>query len=277
MDPTREMDKRKEEILKDYPRMSRQDTFRFACHSGLECYNKCCGDVTIVLTPYDILRMKRALGLTSEEFLAKYTFVPFNKEQQLPVVILKMNEDEKRTCPFLAEEGCTIYEDRPWACRMYPVGMASPGEGTPECEEEFYFLMKDIPCDGFNESTEWTIESWMEDQGVPPYNEMGEIFKQISLHPRLLGGMELTPPKVDMLYTACYDLDKFRRFVFETKLLHNFEVEPEVLEAIKEDDLELLKFGIRWLKFSVFGEQTMKLKQETIDLRKVAKSQKSSG
>lgn len=277
MDSTREINLRKQEILKDYPRMTKHDAFRFACHSGLKCYNKCCGDVTIVLTSYDIIRMKKALGMTSEEFLAKYTFVPFNKEQQLPVVILKMNEDEKRTCPFVREEGCMIYADRPWACRMYPVGMASPGEGCSEGEEEFYFLMKDHPCEGFNESDTWTIESWMEDQSVGPYNEMGDLLKQITLHPRLVGGMELTPSKVDMLYTACYDMDKFRRFVFETKLLANFEVETEVLEAIKEDDVELFKFGVRWLKFSVFGEQTMKLKQETIDLRKVAKSPKSSG
>ncbi len=277
MDSTREVNERKQEILKDYPRMTRQDTFQFACHSGLNCYNKCCGDVNIVLTPYDIIRMRKALEMTSEEFLAKYTFVPFNKEQQLPVVMLKMNEDEARTCPFVREEGCMIYGDRPWACRMYPVGMASPGKGSAEGDEEFYFLMKDLPCEGFEESSEWTIESWMEDQGVGAYNEMGELFKQVSLHPRLLGGMELTPSKVEMFYIACYDADKFRRFIFETKLLDNFEVEPQVLEAIEKDDIELFKFGIRWLKFSVFGEQTMQLKQETIDLRKVAKSPKSSG
>jgi len=46
----------KEEIMKEYPRLTRDDTFTFACHPGVSCFNQCCRDVNIFLTPYDIIR-----------------------------------------------------------------------------------------------------------------------------------------------------------------------------------------------------------------------------
>jgi hypothetical protein len=45
--------------------------------------------------------------------------------------------------------------------------------------------------------------------------------------------------------------------VFESSFLKKFEVEDSTLERIQEDDAELLKFGFRWLKFSLFGEPTI--------------------
>ena len=53
------------------PELKLADQFTFACHSGLECYTTCCRDVNIMLTPNDVIRMKKALGLTSTEFLHK--------------------------------------------------------------------------------------------------------------------------------------------------------------------------------------------------------------
>jgi len=54
-----------EKILTDSPRLGPDDTFKFACHPGISCFNKCCGDVNIFLSPYDVLRMKRRLEMTS--------------------------------------------------------------------------------------------------------------------------------------------------------------------------------------------------------------------
>ena len=50
-----------------------EDVFRFACHRDLECFTRCCRDITIFLTPYDIIRAKRAKNLSLEEFLAAHT------------------------------------------------------------------------------------------------------------------------------------------------------------------------------------------------------------
>jgi Fe-S-cluster containining protein len=122
----REIERLKEEILKDYERLNEKSEFRFACHPGVPCFNDCCGDVNIFLTPYDIIRLKNNLGIPSGEFLSEYTVSPFDKNLKYPVILLKMNDDEKKSCPFVGENGCGVYEDRPWACRMYPLGLASP-------------------------------------------------------------------------------------------------------------------------------------------------------
>ena len=35
---------------------------KFRCYKGIECFNACCRDIDITLTPYDILRLKQRLG-----------------------------------------------------------------------------------------------------------------------------------------------------------------------------------------------------------------------
>ena len=257
----REIDEFKQTVLDEYPRYGLNDKMKFACHRGVPCFNECCRDITIFLTPYDILRMKNNLGISSTEFLAKYTVLPFTKEQRLPVVVLKMLDDEEKRCPFVREEGCSIYIDRPWACRMYPLGLASPKE-SGVCDEEFYFLMKEPICKGFDEGEECTIAEWIESQGIAEYNRMGEDFKGLTLHDYFQHGGNLSPEKMDMFYMANYDLDRFRKFVFESTFLNRFDIASETVERIKQDDIELMKFGVRWLRFCLFGEDLLTVKEE---------------
>ena len=257
-----ELENLKESILKDAPRFTENDKFTFSCHKGLSCFTECCADVNIFLTPYDILRMKNRLDISSDEFLARYTLVPFNEKQQMPVVVLKMQDDEHKRCPFVSDEGCTIYEDRPWSCRMYPLGFASPKEGTSATETEFYFLMEEAHCKGFADGQELSVRQWLEDQGILEYNEMGEFFKDISLHEDFQKGETLEPDKMEMFYMVCYHLDKFRRFVFESSFLKTFEIEPELVESIRGDDVELMQFGFKWLRYALFGEPLMKIRED---------------
>jgi hypothetical protein len=65
-----------------------------------------------------------------------------------------------------------------------------------------------------------------------------------------------------MFYEACYDLDTFREFVFSSSFLERFEVEDELVEEIKTNDAALLKFGFRWLKFAIFGETTLRVRED---------------
>jgi Fe-S-cluster containining protein len=261
---TEDIERFKEKILREYPRLGKNDTFGFACYKSIECFNKCCADVNILLTPFDVLRMKKRLGMDSGVFLDKYTILPIGPKQKLPIPILRMAEDDRKRCPFVDSAiGCTIYEDRPWPCRMYPIGQASPDDASGE--KEFYFIVKDDICLGHQEDQQWTIAEWMEDQGVREYDELGEIFKEITLHPKIQHGPPLEPKKTDMYFMACYDLDRFRRFLFDTKFFMKFDVEESRKERLAKDDVELLKFGLLWLKFCLFGEKTMKIKQEVVE------------
>lgn len=264
----REIEKFKEHILKEYPRLKKKDKFTFSCHKNVPCFNACCGDVNIFLTPYDIIRLKHNLGITSTELLKKYTISPFDKNLHFPVLLLKMNDDAKKSCPFVAEQGCTVYPDRPWACRMYPLGLASPGEDAGDVSEEFYFLLKEDVCKGFNEDREFTVAEWLENQGIEEYNENGEYFKEITTHHFFREGNKLNPQQIEMFFTACYDIDRFRRFVFESSFFNKFEVDEETKGKIKIDDVELSKFAVNWLRFAFFGEKTASIKEDVAAAKK---------
>ena len=256
-DPISSLVQMKKAILEESPRLSEEDTFRFACGKNSACFTQCCGDVNIALTPYDVLRLRKRLGISSGEFLDRYTVIPFSRKQKFPIVLLKMQDNERKSCFFVGEEGCNIYEDRPWACRMYPIGMASPGA---EDQDKFFFVIREDLCEGHGQGTKWSIASWMKDQGVHEYDTLGEEFKEITLHPFFQQDQTLKPAQMDMLFMVLYDLDKFRRFVFESTFLDKFNLPESEIEAAKSDDVELLRLGFRWLKFSLFGEPALEIK-----------------
>ena len=255
----------KEAILKEYPRLTKDSEFKFSCYRNISCFNKCCSDVNIFLTPYDVIRLKKNLKITSMEFLDKYAFLPIDENQNHPVIMLRLNQDEAKSCPLVGPDGCTVYEDRPWSCRMFPLGVASPKEINGSSEEDFYFIIEEPVCKGYYEPTKWTVREWLRDQKVEEYDEMGKLFKEVSLHDYFSKGKKLTPPQLEMFYTVCYNIDKFREFVFDSTFLKRFDVEEDVVEKIKTSDEELLKFGFKWLKYCLFGEKTMKVKVKDED------------
>jgi Fe-S-cluster containining protein len=251
-------------ILKDYPRMKMDDAFTFRCGKDMDCFTCCCRDVSIILTPYDVLRMKNALHMDSTEFLRKYTLTASTNERNIPVLLLKM--DEEQTCPFVSEEGCSIYGHRPWACRMYPLGAAEPQNPNPT-DHAFNFLLKEDLCHGHGEGRAYTVREWIADQGIEEYDMMGASFKALMLHPGWNESEALTAEKRAMYYMTCYDLDRFRRFVFESRFLELFEVEETRVDAMKTDDEELLDFGMQWLMFSLFNEKSMKIRKSVMAQR----------
>ncbi len=255
-----------EKILADQARLGPDDSFKFGCHPGISCFNTCCSDVNIFLSPYDVLRLKERLGISSTEFLKKYTLLPIQRDMTTPVVLLKMNEDEKRSCPFVTDEGCGVYTDRPWPCRMYPVGLATSRD-TPDGwrGERFYFLLREEGCKGFGEDREWTIREWLEDQETDAFDEWGEAYKELSLHPFFEESGTLSPQKMEMFFNATYDLDKFRAFVFGSTLLDRFDVDEDFVYEMRMSDEALLRFGFLWVRFALFGERTMKVKPEAAD------------
>jgi hypothetical protein len=72
----------------------------------------------------------------------------------------------------------------------------------------------------------------------------------------------------EMYYMACYDLDRFRRFIFESKFFDLFEVDPETVEKIKHDEMELYKFAMRWLEYGLLGQHVLKVKPDAMDAKK---------
>jgi hypothetical protein len=247
----------------DHVQLTPKSRFKFKCHKGISCFTKCCSNIDIMLTPYDIVVMKKKLGLTSEEFLERYTYVQADEKSAFPFVFLRMQDDKERTCHFVTPDGCSVYEDRPANCRYYPIGQGTfkksfDGKIT---DEEFFFFVKEDHCKGFEEKDEWSVASWREDQGVDRYDEQNRDWKGIVLM-RNVPGKELDDKKQAMVYMACYDMDAFRRFVFDSKFLDTFEVPEADKERMRTDDLALMRFGFRFIKYIMMMEETLKTKRK---------------
>lgn len=234
--------------------------FRFACHPGVECFNACCRGLNMVLTPYDVLRLKNALGLTSGEFLEKHTEPAQEEQSRWPLIRLKMTEGGEEVCPFLTEAGCGVYEHRSSACRIYPLARAT-GRGYSEGEMvDRFFIVEEPHCKGFDQDREWTVDEWTADQGLYSYHLWNDRWMAITTHPKGPGSGAQAEKNAQMFYLASYNLDRFREFVFQTKFLELFDVDPALAGKARQDDEALLQLALDYMKFAFFGEKTMKLK-----------------
>jgi hypothetical protein len=245
------------EALRGRRPLSPRSSFCFDCRPDVSCFTNCCSDVNIVLTPADVLALARRTGLTTREFLDRHTLMPITKELHLPVVMLRMGDAPEKRCPFVGEKGCSVYEARPWACRMYPVGMALPPARPGVAPEPAYYLFEDDFCHGRKESRTWTVESWQHDQKIPDREELEQGFRDLVGHPWFIGGRQLDTRRIELFFMAAYDLDTFREFIFKTTFVQRFDLDEALVEALRTDDHALLRFSFRWLRFALFGEPTV--------------------
>jgi len=137
-----------------------------------------------------------------------------------------------------------------------------PDGKTDMCEH--FFIVQEKHCLGFQEDKEWTIEEWMKNEGLDEYNTMNDKWLEIITSPKSLGLEKETARKIQMFFMASYNLDKFRKFLFESNFLNLFEIKPDLKEKLISDDVELMKFAIDWLKFSLFGIKTIRIRPEAI-------------
>jgi hypothetical protein len=196
------------------------------------------------------------LGLSSEQFLAIYTEPHLLEKTDLPVISLKLLDDEQQSCPFVRDgEGCIIYTDRPTSCRYYPLGSATlqHREDDEEADEGFFFFVNEPHCLGFEEKQVWTVAQWREDQGVDVRDGINAEWTDLVVRKRSFPvNIKLTDQAKQMFFLVSYNIDKFRQFVFESSFLKRYPTDPQTIEKIRDDEIELLKFGIRWLKSVLF-------------------------
>lgn len=228
---------------------------RFRCSPENECFNDCCRDLNQALTPYDVLRLRKRLGMTSQDFLKKYTSLHHGPKSGLPVIGFKPNPETGHACPFVTSEGCFVYKDRPASCRMYPLARAIARSRETGESSEFFALIEEPHCKGFDGNTDLTVEKWLEGQDVRTHNEENDkLMGLISLKNRILPG-RLDGAQADKFYLGLYDLDEFRLQIFNKNLLENIRIPDAVFRKILTDDVALLDFGIAWVGFMLFGVQ----------------------
>lgn len=240
-----------EDFLDSLPELKPGKTFSFSCFPGISCFNACCGDLNLMMTPYDVLRLRNHLGMDSKKFVNTHLEISRTPETGFPMVRLRMLDNRKRSCPFVRDEGCSVYENRPGACRTYPLGRASCLDDDGKLIEQF-FIVQEPHCNGFKETKEWTSSEWLKDQGLERYNEVNDRYMRLMTKVRRMG-KALDDRQLNMTFLALYQVDNFKKFIKDMNVFTRLEVSEEVQKLIFEDDEKCLGFALDWIELVLTG------------------------
>ena len=243
-------------------------TIQFQCRKGIDCWNACCSNIDISLTPVDILRLSRRLGISTTEFLQQYTF-PYELEPG-GIAGVKFKPVENGTaCQFMRTEGCDVYSDRPTACRYYPVALLSLRRSDEYTDRQSFAMVKESHCHGHMEPHKQTVAQYRQEQGVVDYDEQGRGWRQLVLKKKSSGPTIGAPSRrsLQLWFMACYDLDRFRAFVASEPFAEVYDIPDEEMKETLLDDATLMQFAFRFLRQVMFGEETIKMKADAHDKR----------
>jgi Fe-S-cluster containining protein len=243
-------------------RLQAGEVFTFHCHPQVPCFNRCCRNLNLFLYPYDVLRLKSALGIDSEAFLDQYVDVVLREGNYFPEVLLCMSDNADKTCPFLTPKGCSVYGDRPDTCRLYPVEQGAIFSDDGRIVQSIHLLRPADFCQGHLASQTLTVEAWVKDQDAERHNKMtlhwAEIKRLFQKNPWPAEGPQ--GPKAKMAFMAAYNIDRFRDFVFQSSFLRRYRVKPELKRKLRSKEEALLLFGFEWIKVFVWGRKSRQIR-----------------
>ncbi|MBQ7739514.1 MAG: YkgJ family cysteine cluster protein [Desulfovibrionaceae bacterium] len=245
----------KQDFVESLPEIQADEKFCFDCHPQVPCFNQCCAELTLPLTPYDVLRLCRHLDLNATEFINTYADQTINEATGFPQLTLRMNKEPGEPCPFVSPVGCMVYENRPSACRAYPLGRGTK-MGVSGIVERF-FMVHEEHCHGFDEGHKRTPNEWFQDQGLIPYNESNDRYM------RLMSMVQATEKPLDhRLQSMCrltlYHPDQFRAMIDKMKIFTRVRGKNLNCDLIMQDSLEgdaaCLDFALDWMELVIFGQ-----------------------
>lgn len=257
----------------DHPLQPQQlaldDTIQFNCHPGIACFNACCKNIDILLTPYDLLRLKQALQLSSSDMLDRYT-IPFALDQHgLPGLKLKPHLGST-ACPFLTAGGCSVYADRPTACRYYALGNMGIRQQAQAFVEEVYFLVKESHCLGHQEPRRLTVKDYLQEQALATYEHFNREWRDLIIKKRSSGPTVGAPSlrSMELFFLASYDIEGFREFIQQPAFIQIFIVDEATQQQLATSDAELLRFAMRFLRQVLYGEMTLPRREAALNQRR---------
>ncbi len=238
------------------------ERFNFQCHAALTCFNRCCRNLNLFLYPYDVLRLSRRLEVSTDQFVEDYVDVVLREGSFFPDVLLRMADNEEKTCPYLTDAGCRVYPDRPDTCRTFPVEQGALYDAASDRTTTVHFFRPPDFCLGQHEAQEWTTDSWARDQEAERYHEMtmrwAEVRRLFQSDPWGAEGPQ--GAKARMAFMATYNIDRFRQFLFNSSFLKRYRVKPDLKRKLRNSDRSLLLFGFDWVKLFVWGIPSKKIR-----------------
>ncbi len=131
--------------------MNRKSPFSYLCN---EC-GRCCREKVITLSPYDVLRLARAAGVSTREAIDRFTIRRGS--------ILKFTGEG--ACIALDGLRCGIHRGRPLACRLYPLGI----EFIENTAAEKFVMIEPATGSLGVYGIDGDVNDFVEAQGVAPY------------------------------------------------------------------------------------------------------------
>jgi hypothetical protein len=219
----------------------------FTCHPEIPCFNACCHDLNHFLYPYDVLRLCRHLELSSGTFLERYARIHQGPETGLPVATLRLDPVRNMACPFVGAAGCTVYSDRPAACRLYPLARAVRRCAETGRRTEHFALLQEPHCLGHGSGRRRRVADWIQDQGLVPYHRMNDPFVEVIAIKRRACPGPLSLAHSQLVGQALYDLDRFRARILSRPGGDPLSASATECERLADDDEALLTFAYRWV------------------------------
>ena len=243
---------------------------QFQCRKGIACWNACCSNIDISLTPYDILRLKLRFEISSGAFLQKYT-LPYEMEQNSIAGVKLRPIANGSACQFMTPDGCSVYEDRPTACRYYPLALLSLRRQDETADSTSYALVEEPHCLGHKEARAISVDAYRKEQGLDEYDELARGWRQLILKKKSSGPSIGKPSKrsLELFFMVCYDIDRFSEFVASEGFRQLYDLPPQEMKDILCDDVALMQFGFRFLRQVLFGEETIALSKGAADQRRL--------
>jgi uncharacterized protein len=159
--------------------LDRDSRFSYQCNA---C-SRCCHHKAIRVSPYEILRLARNLGMTTTDFILRHT--------EAGGTVLMTRSENDSACIFLNRQGCSVHSDRPMVCRIYPLGCAIEHDGR----QSFGHMVPHPETAGVY-GTSATVADFLRQQRVEPFFEMTRRYKV--LYQRMIDVLEsLDPEELD--------------------------------------------------------------------------------
>jgi Fe-S-cluster containining protein len=143
--------------------MDRQSAFSYTCNRCALC----CRNKVITLSPYDVIRIARAAGISTGEAVGRYTTRRGS--------ILRFFADGR--CAALDGSLCSLHRGRPLACRLYPLGLerALAADGAAYVER-FVQLEPAVGSLGMY-GRSGAVAGFLDSQGVEAYLDAVERYR----------------------------------------------------------------------------------------------------
>lgn len=184
--------------------IKKDQKFSFRCtQCGEWCRNKPLED-RILLSTVDIYRAAGLLELEMQDVIARYCDMVPGRESMLPLMIMKQRLDG--SCIFLKKGKCTIQDNKPLVCAMYPLGrMEFLNDETGEYD--FHYYVKNFRREGCHaaEDEEWTTQQWLDRFDVEAYDDCVKLYRQLGAAcSKLMHSCDTDEEKKEMFGTSFY-------------------------------------------------------------------------